>query len=298
MWEKTVETFCSEDWQKEYDEWKDEYDGVTFDQLKEKQIQEIVLFLKTTFLRYRPAPTRGDINRCQIDIQKDAFNDAYEMPENIDEQCARFDYFVRWADEGKNILIFDGKRMGKYLYRNYQQLTDEEKEAVVRLDVMLDLIHEDMAEHDLSLKPYLKRYEENMINGLIKDCALILNSCQPYLKDGLRSTFLREYLSMLLYDEDMKQEAREKLLSSKTRNKYLCQMIAALNCFYVFKADVVKADLARSLYPHFENKTNFESTLENIERFERKREGALYNWTKKIIDDLKAHPYNPFKGLF
>ena len=75
-------------------------------------------------------------------------------------------------------------------------------------------------------------------------------------------------------------------------------MIAALNCFYVFKADVVKADLARSLYPHFENKTNFESTLENIERFERKREGALYNWTKKIIDDLKEHPYNPFKGLF
>ena len=220
------------------------------------------------------------------------------MPENIDEQCARFDYFVRWADEGKNILILDGKRMGKYLYRNYQQLTDEEKEAVVRLDVMLDQIHEDMAEHDLNLKPYLKRYEENMINGLIKDCALILNSCQPYLKDGLRSTFLREYLSMLLYDEDMKQEAREKLLSSKTRNKYLCQMIAALNCFYVFKADVVKADLARSLYPHFENKTNFESTLENIERFERKREGALYNWTKKIIDDLKEHPYNPFKGLF
>ena len=298
LWEETVETFCSEDWQKEYDEWKDEYDGVTFDQLKEKQIQEIVLFLKTTFLRYRPAPTRGDINRCQIDIQKDAFNDAYEMPEDIDEQCARFDYFVRWADEGKNILILDGKRMGKYLYRNCQQLTDEEKEAVVRLDVMLDLIHEDMAEHDLNLKPYLKRYEENMINGLIKDCALILNSCQPYLKDGLRSTFLREYLSMLLYDEDMKQEAREKLLSSKTRNKYLCQMIAALNCFYVFKADVVKADLARSLYPYFENKTNFESTLENIERFERKREGALYNWTKKIIDDLKEHPYNPFKGLF
>lgn len=172
------------------------------------------------------------------------------------------------------------------------------KEAVARLDVMLDLIHEDMAEHDLNLKPYLKRYEENMINGLIKDCALILNSCQPYLKDGLRSTFLREYLSMLLFDEDMKQEAREKLLSSKTRNKYLCQMIAALNCFYVFKADVVKADLARSLYPHFGNKTNYESTLENIERFERKREGALYNWTKKIIDDLKAHPYNLFKGLF
>lgn len=297
LWEETVRTYSLEDWPKEYEDWKDEYDGVSFDRLKEKQIQEIVQFLKTAFLRYRPDPTRGDLKRCQITIPEEAFNDDYEMPANINVQCARFDYFVRWADEGKNILLFDSKRMGKYLFKHYQQLTDEEKAAIVYLDVMLDLIHEDMAELDISLKPYLKRYEENMVNSLINDCSAILNSCQLHLRDDMRKTFLREYLSMLLYDEVMKQEAREKLLSAKSRNKYLCQMIAALDCFMVFKTEVVKEDLARSLYPYFENKTNYESTLDNIERFQRKREGALYEWTKKNIDDLKANPYNPFKGL-
>lgn len=298
LWDETVKSYRMEDWPKEYEYWKDEYDGVSFERLKEKQMQEIVSFLKTAFLRFRPDPTRGDITRRQIIIPEEAFGDDYEMPANIDVQCARFDYFVKWADEEKNILVFDSKRMGKYLFKHYQALTDDEKVAIVHLDVMLDLIHEDMAKQDISLKPYLKRYEENKINSLIKDCSVILNSCQEHLKDDMRKTFLREYLSKLLFDEELRQEAREKLLSAKSRNKYLCHMIAALDCFYVFKATVLKEDLARSLYPLFEGKPNFDSTLDNIERFERSREGALYEWTKKNIDDLKANPYNPFKGLF
>ncbi len=297
LWEEIVRIYASEDWETEYANWKDEYDEITFDRLKEKQMQEIVSFLKTPFLRFRPNPTRGDLKRCKIVIPDEAFDNGYEMPANLDVQCARFDGFISWADEGENIMVLDKKRLGKYLFRHNNQLTDDEKEAIVRLDVMLDYIHEDMAMLDISLKSHLKRYEENMVNSLIVDCSAILNSCQKHLRDDMRTTFLREYLSMMLFDKDMKQEAREKLSSAKSRNKYLCHMIAAMHYFNVFKADVVKEDLARSLYPQFKNKQNFDTTLENIERFQRKLEGPLYNWTKNNIDDLKEHPYNPFKGL-
>ncbi len=296
LWENTMGIYKQEELDAEYKDWKDDYDVISYDKFKEKQMQEVMRFLMSGFLRFRPTPTHGDINRCKIAIPEEAMEVEGEVPRNLQEQCARLEYIAHWADKDGSILLIDYRNLGKYLFKNKDHLTDEDKYAIARLDQMLDLIHEDMAEKNIQLKPYLKRYEEDKINSLLNDCAAILNSCQQHLKDDIRNTYLREFLSMMLFDDEIKLEAREKLSGTRTRNKYLCHIIAALDCFYVFKPTIVKEDLARSLSEKFES-TNYESTLENIERFQRKKEGALYEWTKKKADDLKANPYNPFKGL-
>lgn len=297
MWKNTVKNFTSEQFEKEYREWKDDYDDIKLPKLKEKQMQEVVSLLQSGFLQYRPNPSRGDINRRMIVVPDEVFAENEAIPETINADSTRLEYFAHWADKDCNILVLDYKNLGKYIFKNNSQLADEQCEAIVRFDKMLDLIHEDIAAEKIELKPYLKRYEENLIGSLINDCSAILNSCQCHLKKEIRTSYLREFLSKMLYDDDMKYEAREKLQKPKTRNKYLCQIIACLSFFNIFKIEVVKEDLAKSLSTKFD-KPNYESILDYIEEVHRKRTGALFEWTKKNYEDLIAHPYNPFKGLF
>lgn len=279
----------------DYSLWKEEQGNLTLQSLKDKQMQLIVEVLSTDFFRFRPNPTRREVSQCKLIIDEDALESGYVLPENIQEQCARFEYFASWKDPDKYILSLDYARLGEYSYYHYTPL-GKDLDRMLDFDIQLDAIHKDMVKLNPSLAKYLKDYDQTVLEELIKQCSEILNTCQPHLKEGIRNTFLREFLSKLLYESEIKQEAKEKLLSKKYRNKYLCHIIAALNCFFVFKVDVIKADLARSLSSKFTT-TNLESALENIERFERERKGALYEWTKKIIDDLKDNPYNPFMGL-
>ena len=296
MWENTVKNYISKQFEKEYREWKDDYDDIKLPKLKEKQMQEVVSLLQSGFLQYRPNPSRGDINRRIIVVPDEVFAENEAIPETINADSTRLEYFAHWADKDCNILVLDYKKLGKYIFKNNSQLTDEQCEAIVRFDKMLDLIHEDIAEEKIELKPYLKRYEENLIGSLINDCSAILNSCQCHLKEEIRKTYLREFLSKMLYDDDMKYEAREKLKKPKTRNKYLCQIIACLSYFNIFKIEAVKDVLAKSLSTNFD-KPNYESILDYIEEVHRQRSGALFEWTKKNYEDLIANPYNPFKGL-
>ena len=297
MWNITVENYISTQFEKEYKDWKEDNDDISFSKLKEKQMQEVVCLLQSGFLQYRNSPSRGDINRRTIVVPDEVFAEDEDIPDNINADSTRLEYFAHWADKDCNILVLDYKKLGRYIFKNNSRLTDEQCEAIVRFDKMLDLIHEDIAKEKLELKPYLKRYEENLIGSLINDCAAILNSCQPHLKKEIRSSYLREFLSKMLDDDDMKYEAREKLQKPKTRNKYLCQIIACLSFFNVFKVEVVKEDLAKSLSTKFV-KPNYESIIDYIEEVHRLRSGALFEWTKKNYEDLIANPYNPFKGLF
>ena len=295
FWTDLVVCTDGEDLLIDYSIWKEEQGDISFQRLKDKQTQIIVDALSTGFLHFRPIPTKRDVENCKLTIDEDALETGYVLPENIKEQCARFEYFISWNDPDKNILSLDYEKLGKYCYDHYKLLGDD-LNKFIDFDILLDAIHEDMAKLKPNLEKYLKNYEEKTIKDLHKECAEILNCCQKHLKEGVRSTFFEEFLGKMLYDKDIKQEAREKLSSTKFRNKYLCQIIAALDCFYIFRVDVIKSDLANTLGKKLV-KPNRESICDYIEDFQRERNGALYNWTYNIIDDLKTTPFKYPSGL-
>ena len=187
------------------------------------------------------------------------------------------------------------EKLGQYIYKNYRKFEYTDTENIVRLDKTLDVIHEDMAHLKPELEKYLKGYEEKKVNDLINECTDILLTCQDYLAANLKPSIFKEYLEKLLFDKELKEEARKKL-SNASRNTYICHIVAAMKNALIITIDSTKQELASSLHERLDNV--LVSTLEkNIERAYNARKGPLYEWTKNHVDEIIKNNMNPFAGI-
>lgn len=294
LWFDIYDIYDNDECCKGYKEWKEENTDFVFDDLKSRQKQEIFKLLKTDFFRFCSTPTGSEVRRCILKINGDDLPVGTLIPDNMDVECAKFARFIQW--KGEHILSMDYEKLGQYIYKNYHHFDELEFYHITDFDRMLDAIHEDMADKKRNLAPFLKHYEEDQVNKLFNECTVILNTCRKHLSKDIRPTFLQDYLRKLLFDKDMKDEARKKL-SGGSRNTYICEMVAALKNVNVFKVDCDKHDLAKSLGEKITS-VLVETLSKNIERKYNANDGALYHWTKNIIDELREQPYNPFEGLF
>ena len=273
-----------------YKKWKRQTGLVDFQHLKDKQTQVLATVLSTDFLRFRPTPTKGKTKSCKFAIDEDSLEMGFELPYNIEEQCARFDSFIIWKDRDNDYVSLDYVKIGQYIYQHFMEI-GEEINTLIECDIILDAIHEDMAELKPELKKYLKHYDEDQLQLLIDDCATVLNTCQVHLKDSIRPTFITEFLNLLVHDPNMQEEVISKL-SGKSRNKFLCQIISVLDYFRLFKNKVDIDDLALSLTKKF-NRPNRISINEYIREFQRRKKDPLFVWSKMHVELLKRQPFSP-----
>ena len=289
LWDELRIDIDSDDILKEYNKWKEDHGEINFQNLKDKQTQTLVRLLSSDFLRFRPKPTKGEVNNSQLIIDEDSLETGSVLPDNIKEQCARLEYFVVWKDPEKNILSFNYERLGKYVYDHYKEL-ESNLNVMIDTDIIFDAIHEDMAKLKSGLAKYLKRYEEDQIKELANDCKKILNTCKPFLKSDIRETLLEEYVDMAMYDTNIKAEVRSKL-RGQSKNKFICDMIGHLSNCYVFDVKYTAEDFAKAL--HKEIVSVEQNTLQRyIKETINSRNGNLYPWTKNHIDELKNNKSN------
>lgn len=278
---------------KEYIEWKEYNDDFKIADLKNKQIYTIFKLLDSGFFRYYDSITGGDINRRKLIITQDDLPHGINIPDNLPAECAKFEKFIEW--KGEHILTLNYEKLGQYIYKNYRNLEYTDMQNIVRLDKTLDVIHEDMAHLKPELEKYLKGYEEKKVNDLIKECADILLTCKDYLSQGLNPRIFKEYLQKLLFDKEMKEEARKKL-SGGSKNTYICQIVAAMKNSGIIAIGSTKQELAASLHEKLDD--ILVSTIEkNIERAYNAGKGALHVWTKKYKDEIIKENMNPFAGI-
>lgn len=294
VWEEICELRCDSAYLQAYEDWKEENENYTIDELKKKQLYEIYKLLNTGFFEYYFSITGADVKKCRLKITEDDLPIGCNISDSLAINCAKFEKFFEWKDG--YIIRLNYEKLGQYIYKNYSKLKYSDIDAIVDFDNTIELVNEDIAEMMPRLKQHLKNYEENMVNELLKECSAILNTCQKYLDKGIRRNILHDYLKKLLFDKEMKDEARLKLLRS-SRNTYICELVAALKNMDVFRIDCDKHDLAKSLHEKI-TIVKEENLAKYIERAYNAREGTIYNWTKKIIDDLKGQQDNPFEGLF
>jgi hypothetical protein len=293
IWNEIYEEYKDDECLKEYEDWKEELGVLTINDLIIRQKQEIFKLLCSNVFRYFRSPLGYQLRSCSIKINEDDLPVGTEIPSDIKIKAAIFDKLIEW--KGKYILTMDYERLGKYLYRNYSKLTNNDFYAIVDFDMVLEAIHEDMASLKPNLSPYLKRYEEDKTKEILEDCTEILDTCQIHLAKGVQKTFLNFYLGRLLYDKEMKDEARKKLTGG-SKNTYICEIIAALKNVHIFKPDCDKKDLANSLSKKIKN-IKVDTISKNIERAYNANEGALLYWTQKNINDIKVKSNNPFKDI-
>ena len=124
-----------------YEQWKREVGVVTPELLKDKQMLEVVEFLKRKVLRFAPVPSERERCRVDLDTLRSHLPHGYDLPEELPDCCARFRRFVTM--DGDTLRInYDS--YGKYLHQFYYRLSDDERQVLIRLDLMLDLIRGDM----------------------------------------------------------------------------------------------------------------------------------------------------------
>ena len=125
-----------------YEDWKRDVGGLTFDLLKDKQTLEVAEFLKRKILRFTQPPSEREIRNVDLNKVIPHLPCDYELPKDFKKCCARFKRFIRWKGD---IMEINYNKYGSYLFQNYYDLTADERQAIIELDIMLDLIHQDMA---------------------------------------------------------------------------------------------------------------------------------------------------------
>ena len=279
-----------------YEEWKEWHEDFTFQGLVDKICNEIVDFLRSSYLLFAPSPTGREVRERSVVIDDVSLEVDQVFNTNLDVECAKLSYFVCWTGPKNELLTLRYDRLNKYMTKHQEHLTEDDMSRFYYFEAILELIHEDMAVIKPQLAPYLKDFEEHQLERTRKECIEMVNVCQPLLKSGVRDDLLGDVIWKLLDDSSIREEARTKLCSIKTRNKYLCEIIAALDCDCVFKSDVSRKKLAKVMSEKLES-VSCGSVEDYIKKFQSARSGALYDWVKKNIADLKAKPYNPFEGL-
>lgn len=282
LWDDICEIYDNDEFDKDYNDWIEDNGEPSFEDLKSRQKLAIFKFLNKNFLRYCATPTGAEIKRRKLIINEDDLPYGTQIPEGFEIECAKFEKFIEWKEE--SILSINYEKLGKYIYKHYHQFDENEFFNITDFDRILDVIHEAMAKIKPNLSKFLKRYEENQIFELKKDCTKIINTCKPLLKKGIRETFLDEYVDKIMYDKEIKAEVRSKL-GGQSKQKYICDIIAHLHNSFVFDVKYNAKDYAKAL--HKEITTVEQNTLERyIKNSINSREGALYSWTKANIESL------------
>ena len=293
VWEEIYDESYWESVRKEYLEWKEENVDYTFEDLLLRQKYEIFRLLKSKFFRFYNSITGADVKKRSLIITEDDLPVGETVSEELPAECAKFQKFFEW--KGKYVLSLNYEKLGQYIYKYYRKLDYPDIDTIVRFDMMMDLIHKDMVVMKIQLKPYLKGYEEEKVKDLLNECADILNTCQKHLAPGINENFLQAYMEKLLFSKDMRCEARKKL-SGQSRNTYICEIVAVLKNFKIFKLECDKYDLAKSLSEKI-TKVQLDTLKKNIERAYNTNDGTLYRWTQNIIENLKKETSNPLARI-
>ena len=293
VWEEVYDDYEDISCRDSYIEWKEENDEFNFVELKRQQIFEIFRMLNSGFFRFYDSITGADVRNRKLIITEDDLPVGKTISENLPAECAKLEKFIEW--KGEHVIALNYEKLGKYIYKNYNNFEIDDIDVIVEFDKTMDAIHEDMASLKPQLKQYLKGYEEEQVNVLLNECSDILNTCKIHLAKDINDSFLYIYLKRLLFNKEMKDEARKKL-SGQSRNTFICEIVAVLKNAKIFKVECDKHDLARSLSEKI-TRIQLDTIVKNIERAYNSNEGTLYHWTMKNIEELKKESSNPFAGI-
>lgn len=262
----------------DYDNWKEEHDYQDFQVLKDKRDQEILKMLASGVFSYDIMPVKRDIVNCLINISEDALEEGMEVPEDIKTECARFSKYVYFKED---ILCLDYTKLGKYIYKHYRSIHDEQGDSLIYFDNMLLRIHDDMAECKPKLKKHLRFYEDDLLETVFNDALKVMQSCNSLLRKDVAQDFLATYLREAFSGEN-KIEVQAKL---KGQSKYtlLCNMLGMLkSTCKVFNLDTTSADLAKALTLVVQ-KPKEDSLKRYIDEGSSASKSNLSKWTTKFV---------------
>ena len=109
--------------------------------LMDKQAFEIEECLKKKLLRHTRVPSDREVEQMNLEKINKHLPYGYVIPEKLKKCYARFFRFVM---QDGDMLRIDYDLYGNYLFQYYYQLSEVERQELIELDIMLEMINEDM----------------------------------------------------------------------------------------------------------------------------------------------------------
>jgi len=127
---------------RKFDMWLYDDSYPDIDKLRELQAQVVAETLKMGVMDFAKMPSQKEIDEVKLDYLTSLLPCDFEVDENFKIACAQWRRFMHW--EG-TILVIDYKKYGKYIQAHFYEFSDKQLQAIFELDMMLKLIHQEMA---------------------------------------------------------------------------------------------------------------------------------------------------------
>ena len=290
LWNTILDEYGNDEACRDYQEWKEENDKYSFEDLKAKQKQAMFGLLNSRFLRYCHCPTGAEVKNRRLIISEDDLEVGTRIPWMLPSECAKLEKFFVWR--GDHLINLNYEKLEHYIRKHNLLLKRNDLKNIVAFDMRLEMIQEDMIDLRPEEAKNHKDYETNSTMEILKECNAILSTCQHLLKEGVRDSIIKEYLEKMLFDEKMKEEARRKL-GKKTRAKFLCEIMAAISNCYILKPEATFGELANCMRQKIKT-VEAMSIKTYIMKAAGNRQSDLQIYTSNSIAELKDNPYNPF----
>lgn len=290
LWNTILDEYGNDEACRDYQEWKEENDKYSFEDLKAKQKQAMFGLLNSRFLRYCHCPTGAEVKNRRLIISEDDLEVGTRIPWMLPSECAKLEKFFVWR--GDHLINLNYEKLEHYIRKHHHLLKRNDLKNIAAFDMRLDMIQEDMIDLRPEEAKNHKDYETNNTMEILKECNAILSTCQHLLKEGVRDSIIKEYLEKMLFDEKMKEEARRKL-GKKTRAKFLCEIMAAISNCYILKPEATFGELANCMRQKIKT-VEAMSIKTYIMKAAGNRQSDLQIYTSNSIAELKDNPYNPF----
>ena len=293
LWNTILDEYGNDEVCRDYQEWKEENDKYSFEDLKAKQKQAMFGLLNSRFLRYCHCPTGAEVKNRRLIISEDDLEVGTRSPWMLPSECAKLEKFFVWR--GEHLINLNYEKLEHYIRKHHHLLKRNDLKNIAAFDMRLDMIQEDMIDLRPEEAKNHKNYETNSTMEILKECNAILSTCHHLLKEGIRDSIIKEYLEKMLFDEKMKEEARRKL-GKKTRAKFLCEIMAAISNCYILKPEATFGELANCMRQKIKT-VEAMSIKTYIMKAAGNRQSDLQIYTSNSIAELKDNPYNPFCGI-
>ena len=196
-----------EDIESNYLKWKN-FTEPAWDQLMEKQEQELEKYLEKGIMRFAPLPSNSKLSKVDyashLELLECNFTDR-------DEYKVAYTQFRLFATRKDGMLTVNLKKYGKYIFKNFSKFSEGQKVALFELIVILNLIHKDM----VALKPELSKYLMSGNNSLQSLENTKLFAPYFHIKEMLKGEWFKDLRTDAKYNDNWANAFAEGLMRSE-----------------------------------------------------------------------------------
>lgn len=274
------------DVEKIYKKWKGKFTKVTMEMLEEKQEEVIREALEREIMCQAATPSK--IKMENVDYDYHVRRLAHDFDDTIDYKES-YTKLMQYATRKDGMLILNLKEYGKYVFDNICVVSEGQKVALFELYIVLNLIHQDMANLNPELCKHLPKTGDESLEGT-EYFAVFIHLYKVFEKPWFAKCrsdrkYDLEWVKKFLEDL-MKSEWRDEILADwrkpNMKKKVLAFILASLNSAGVLKGSGLSIASAVVPFADFDGKKNIPKAFHSY--FSEGREKGYYEW---ICDYVK-----------